>query len=151
VLPARAFEVFTGEMGSWWDPRSSPDPDGYAGMVLEPRVGGTVGVRVGTSTYPWGSVTAWEPGIRYAQTFWLAMDPAFPSTLDVHFALAPQAGWQVRFDHGGWTDANLSQRATSPETGRASWTGTRPPPPPEHHCPTAGPSTPRPPPGTLGR
>jgi hypothetical protein len=107
---ARAFEVFTGEMGSWWDPRYSPDPDAYSGMLLEPRVGGTVALRVGERTYPWGSVTAWEPGIRYAQTCRLAMDPAHPSTLDVHVALARGAGCQVRFEHGGWTEANLGQR-----------------------------------------
>jgi len=66
VPPARAFEAFTAEIGSWW----IPGPINYfdAGrsptMHVEPRLGGRV-----LEVYPDGElviaeITRWEPGVR---------------------------------------------------------------------------------------
>ena len=82
--PALAFEVFTLGMGSWWDRGLHPDPDSFDGIAIGPEVGAPVSMVHGDSSHPWGNVTVWEPGARYAQTFWLAMDPAHPSTLERH-------------------------------------------------------------------
>ena len=107
--PDRAVEVFTAGMGRWWDPRYSPDPDLFRGIVIEPRVGGSVAILVGEDHYPFGAVTAWQPGVCYAQTFWLAMESLHPSTLTATFALG-NGGCEMRFEHGGWDARNVSAR-----------------------------------------
>ncbi len=107
--PELAFEVFTLGMGSWWDRAYTPDPDSFDGIAIGPEVGAPVSMVHGDSSHPWGSVTVWEPGARYAQTFWLAMDPAHPSTLGVTFT-AEGPGTRVEFEHGGWNDENASYR-----------------------------------------
>ena len=107
--PELAFEVFTLGMGSWWDPAHSPDPDSYDGIAIGAEVGAPVSMVHGDSSYVWGNVTVWEPGARYGQTFWLAMDPAHPSTLEVRFA-AEGPGTRVEFEHGGWHDDNAAYR-----------------------------------------
>jgi Activator of Hsp90 ATPase homolog 1-like protein len=109
ATPELAFEVFTLGMGSWWDPAYTPDRDSYEGIAIGAEAGAPIAMVHGDSTYPWGNVTVWEPGVRYAQTFWLAMDPAHPSTLEVTFA-AEGPGTRVEFEHGGWNDENASYR-----------------------------------------
>jgi uncharacterized protein YndB with AHSA1/START domain len=58
----RAFEVFTAEMESWWDPDHHLIEAPLAEMVVEPRVGGRIFDR-GTdgSECHWSRVLAWEP------------------------------------------------------------------------------------------
>jgi hypothetical protein len=65
----------------------------------------------GESTHVWGNVTVWEPPGRYAQTFWLAMDAAHPSTIEATFT-AEGTGTRVDFEHGGWSDENVEFRDT---------------------------------------
>ena len=60
--------------------------------------------------YVWGTVTSWEPGRRFAQTFTLAHDPDFPSSITVEFEPDPK-GCFVWFSHGGWTAGNVAARA----------------------------------------
>ena len=107
--PELAFEVFTLGMGSWWDRAYTPDPDSFDGIAIGPEVGAPVTMVHGDASHPWGNVTVWEPGARYAQTFWLAMDPAHPSTLHLAFA-AEGPGTRVEFEHGGWNEGNASYR-----------------------------------------
>jgi hypothetical protein len=107
--PDDAFAVFTGEMGGWWDPAYSPEPAAYAGIEIAPRVGGAVEMLVGASRVPIGTVTTWEPGTRYAQTFVLAMDPAYPSTIEVAFEEVDHV-CEVVFEHGGWHAENGDAR-----------------------------------------
>jgi hypothetical protein len=107
---ADAFEVFTGEMGAWWDPAYSPEPAAYAGIAIDPRVGGAVEMLAGTTRVQVGTVTAWEPGVRFAQTFVLARHPAYPSTIEVAFEEVDQV-CEVTFEHGGWHAENGPARA----------------------------------------
>ncbi|MDM7854758.1 glyoxalase superfamily protein [Cellulomonas alba] len=110
VPPEVAFDAFTQRIGEWWHEAYSPG--GLVGL----DTGGAVGARVtmaladGT-TYPWGTVTVWDPPHRYAQTFTLAQDTENPSTLDVRFEPRAGGGCTVRFAHGGWTAGNLADRA----------------------------------------
>lgn len=106
---ADAFAVFTAGMGGWWDASYSPDPAAYAGIEVPPEVGGTVVVRHGRERTPFGTVTAWEPGLHYAQTFWLAGDPAYPSSIDVRFEDVDGV-CEVTFEHGGWHAGNAEDR-----------------------------------------
>jgi len=66
VSPARAFEAFTAEIGSWW----VPGPINYfdAGrsptMHVEPRLGGRVLEVYADGELVIAEITRWEPGIR---------------------------------------------------------------------------------------
>lgn len=108
--PDEAFEAFAVRMGEWWHPDYSRDPAGFAGIRVEPEVGGVVAMRyLDGSEEPWGRVTAWEPGTRYGQSFWLAHDRDHPSRIEVRFSEA-DGGCRVAFEHGGWTAGNAVMR-----------------------------------------
>ena len=62
ATPEVAFEVFTLGMGGWWDPAYTPDPDSFDGIALGPEVASPVAMVHGTTSYPFGNVTVWEPG-----------------------------------------------------------------------------------------
>ncbi len=110
VSPPDAFAAFTGGLGSWWDPRLTPDATTYRGAEVEGRVGGAVRLLHGADAYEIARVTAWEPGARFGLDFWLALDPAHPTTVTVDFT-PQEAGTLVTLAHGGWTPANGVHRA----------------------------------------
>ena len=67
VPQARAFKVFTDEIGTWWDPDHHLLPEGttLTAMVFEPRVGGHVyDVVSDGSECRWSRVLAYEPPER---------------------------------------------------------------------------------------
>jgi catechol 2,3-dioxygenase-like lactoylglutathione lyase family enzyme len=116
AAPDVAFDAFTRRRGEWWHEAYSP------GGLVAVNVGAEVGAPVTLSladgtTYPWGAVTVWDPPRRFAQTFTLAQDSEYPSTLDVRFGQRADGGCTVRFEHGGWTAANVADRARFTEWG----------------------------------
>jgi len=107
--PEDAFAAFTARMGEWWDPKLTPDPASYDGILLEARVGGTVAlVHHGQDPWPIGEIIDWEPGRHYAQTFSLAL-PA-PTNVSVEFVRAGD-GTIVTLTHDGWVEENAAERA----------------------------------------
>jgi uncharacterized protein YndB with AHSA1/START domain len=67
VPQARAFTVFTDEIGTWWDPSHHLLPEGteLKEMIFEPRVGGHVyDVASDGSECRWARVLAYEPPER---------------------------------------------------------------------------------------
>ena len=67
VPQARAFAVFTDEIGTWWDPDHHLLPEGttLTKMIFEPRVGGHVyDVVSDGSECRWSRVLAYEPPER---------------------------------------------------------------------------------------
>jgi uncharacterized protein YndB with AHSA1/START domain len=67
VPQARAFAVFTDEIGTWWDPDHHLLPEGttLTKMVFEPRVGGHVyDVVSDGSACRWARVLAYDPPER---------------------------------------------------------------------------------------
>jgi uncharacterized protein YndB with AHSA1/START domain len=67
VPQARAFKVFTDEIGTWWDPDHHLLPEGttLTSMVFEPRAGGHVyDVVSDGSECRWSRVLAYEPPER---------------------------------------------------------------------------------------
>ncbi len=106
--PDHAFRVLTERIGAWWDPVHAPP--GLRDVVIEPGVGGACTMLLHDGTIDrWGTVTAWEPGSRYAQTFLLGGDANHPTEVDVSF-VADGGATRVRFAHGGWTAANVAGR-----------------------------------------
>lgn len=107
---ADAFRTFTDGMGGWWDPAFSPDPAAFTGIAVAPQVGGAVEMLVGPDRHAFGAVTAWAPGVRYAQTFWLALDATHPTVLEVGFEQVDHV-CEVSFEHGGWYVENSAGRS----------------------------------------
>jgi uncharacterized protein YndB with AHSA1/START domain len=106
----QAFDVYTGRIGEWWDPRYTANPETLESVTIEPRVGGRVyATHSDLGQSDWGEVTAWEPGRRLVHTFTLAQDPAYPSEVAVEFAEG-NGGSRVRLAHGGWNEANAGVR-----------------------------------------
>jgi len=106
-----AFAVYTGRIGEWWDPNYSANAETFRAVTIEPRVGGRVfATHEDLGEHDWGEVTAWEPGRRFAHTFTLAQDPQAPSEVSVEFS-DDEGGCDLRFAHGGWTEANAGDRA----------------------------------------
>ena len=105
-----AFAVYTGRIGEWWDPNYSANAETLRAVTIEPRAGGRVfATHEDLGEHDWGEVTVWEPGRRFAHTFTLAQDPQAPSEVSVELA-AVEGGCDLRFAHGGWTEANAASR-----------------------------------------
>lgn len=109
--PSHAFSVFTGRVGEWWDPHYSSGASSLTGIEIEPRVGGrALMLHRDRPPYVWGTVTVWDPPRTYEQTFTLALDPDYPSTIRADFLPEGDDGCRVEFAHGGWTAGNLTMR-----------------------------------------
>lgn len=110
VPPADAFAAFTA-IGRWWDPRYTADASAFRDVLVEPRVGGAVAeVHADGTTLPWGAVSAWAPGERFAFASTLAQTREHPSEVAVVFEAADGGGTRVAFEHGGWHEGNASDR-----------------------------------------
>lgn len=102
AAPARAFELFAGELARWWPLtqfHTGPDP---VGCAIEPRVGGRVFERAadGRET-PWGTVTAYDPPDRLAFTWIVGLSADQAQQIDVRFT--PEGGGtRVALTHSGW-------------------------------------------------
>jgi uncharacterized protein YndB with AHSA1/START domain len=101
--PARAFEVFTKDIGSWWPPEHHILSAELAEMVFEPRVGGHVIDRgVDGSESRWARVLVYEPPSRVTFTWditlsWqIASDPDRTSEVEVRFI--PEDGERTRVE-----------------------------------------------------
>lgn len=106
-----AFDVYTRRIGEWWDPRYTANADTLETVVIQPLLGGRVFARhTDVGDDEWGEVTAWEPGHRVVHTFALAQDPAHPSEVEVVFEPGDGHACTMRFAHGGWNEANASDR-----------------------------------------
>jgi uncharacterized protein YndB with AHSA1/START domain len=98
---ARAFEVFTRRIGSWW-PRthciaSSPQKD----VVLEPRADGRwFEIGEDGSQCNWGKVLAWEPPARLLLAWQIGADWKYDSDLitEVEVTFTPLDSGVTRVD-----------------------------------------------------
>jgi hypothetical protein len=104
--PARAFDVFTQEIGVWWrpDPLFEITPRGEGVLAFEGGENGRLVTRLKTGkTYEIGKVTAWEPGARLAFDWRQAtFGPDLATRVEVTFdAVGEETRVTVR--HYGWT------------------------------------------------
>ncbi|MEM9436841.1 MAG: SRPBCC domain-containing protein [Pseudomonadota bacterium] len=105
--PDEAFRLFTEDLAAWWPMESHSlsafDDELPKTVEVEPKEGGKVlEERQDGSRHPWGTITAWEPGHRFAMD-WHVGRPAEEATkLDVRF-MPHGNGTRVSLTHGGWT------------------------------------------------
>jgi uncharacterized protein YndB with AHSA1/START domain len=105
ATPARAFELFTLEIGTWWRPNPlfSVTPDGDGVLHFEPGVGGRLlTTRADGGQHEIGRITAWEPGERLALSWRHATFADDETTwLDVLFEPIGDAT-RITVHHCGW-------------------------------------------------
>ena len=106
VPPARAFEIFTAEMTSWWPAEHHIGSAPIEEEIIEPRVGGRWYTRHqdGTETST-GRVTTWDPPGRLGLTWQIGADWAHHDDLvtdvDVRFVDEGPGRTRVLLEHRG--------------------------------------------------
>jgi uncharacterized protein YndB with AHSA1/START domain len=103
---ARAFEVFTAQIGTWWSPDHHILQAELKEMVFEPRVGGNIyDVGVDGSECRWARVLAYDPPHRLAFSWdinlaWqLEPDPSRTSEIEVRFTERAPGRTHVVLEH----------------------------------------------------
>ena len=105
ATPQHAFDVFTREIGSWWQPNTlfhfTPRSPGT--LAFEPELGGRFTETLANGkVFEIGRITAWEPGSRLAFTWRQAtFTPGQITHVDVRFE-AFGAETRVTVEHRGW-------------------------------------------------
>ena len=104
--PARAFEVFTSEIGTWWPAEHHLLQSELAEMVFEPRVGGHIYDRgVDGSECRWARVLVYEPPKRVVfswdiSTQWqVETDLKKTSEVEVRFVAETPRRTRVELEH----------------------------------------------------
>jgi uncharacterized protein YndB with AHSA1/START domain len=103
VPQARAFTVFTDEIGTWWDPDHHLLPEGttLAKMVFEPRVGGhVIDVLDDGRESRWARVLAYDPPDR------------------VVFSWDINLQWQIETNHERSSEVEVRFIAEAPDRTR---------------------------------
>jgi uncharacterized protein YndB with AHSA1/START domain len=103
---SEAFQTFTDDIGSWWDPNHHILEAELEEMVFEPRVGGHVYDRgVDGSECRWARVLAYEPPHRFVISWdvspqWqLEADPEKTSEVEVQFTAEGPDRTRVELEH----------------------------------------------------
>lgn len=103
--PARAFDAFTREIASWWQPDGlfQITPQGDGELAFEPGVGGRLVTRLANGeTFEIGRISAWEPGRRLVFSWRQANFPAERSTeVEVRFEPVGEET-RVSIEHRAW-------------------------------------------------
>ncbi len=104
VSPIRAFEIFTGDIGTWWR-RGTPfwnDRERGLRYEFEPRLGGRLHEVYEAGAFEVGVISEWQPG-ELLQYTWRQADwtPDQVTTVTVTFT-ADGDGTLVHITHGGW-------------------------------------------------
>jgi uncharacterized protein YndB with AHSA1/START domain len=130
VSPARAFELFTADMTSWWPAAHHIGSAPIERIVIEPRSGGRwyTEHEDGTETST-GVVVAWDPPGRFVVTWQIGADWKFHddlvTTIEVLFQPEGEGRTRVRLEHRD-LDAFGAEAAQMRETfeDEGAWTST---------------------------
>jgi len=101
--PARAFDLFTGQMGAWWPKGMTIGASPAAAILIEPRAGGRWFERAEDQAETnWGRVLEWDPPRRLLLAWQIdatwAYDPGFETELELTFT-AEASGTRVTMEH----------------------------------------------------
>lgn len=103
VDPAAAFEIFTGDIDTWWkrDPRYRSRPD--QGVRFEPGPGGRLVSDEDGETREMGRVLVWEPGAGrlVLELTGAGFDATHTTRVEVRFEAA-EGGTRVTLEHSGF-------------------------------------------------
>jgi uncharacterized protein YndB with AHSA1/START domain len=102
--PARAFEIFTRDIGRWWPAGKTLGRNPHANIVIEPRAGGRwFEVDAEGAEAQWGKVLAFEPPSRLLLGWQLdsrfAFDPDFLTEVEITFVAAGAGETLVTLEH----------------------------------------------------
>jgi hypothetical protein len=116
--PARAFELWTAQVGSWW-PMATHSVHG-----AEATVAFTDGRLVETgpdgSTSDWGTVLTWDPPHLLTMTWHPGRDATEATQVEVRFEPVEEHRTRVILTHSGWeARAESEQVRESYDTGWA--------------------------------
>jgi uncharacterized protein YndB with AHSA1/START domain len=104
AAPARAFEIFTSQMGLWWPKGRTVGAKPHEALVIEPGVGGRWFERDadGVETL-WGKVLEWAPPTRLVLAWQFdadhRYDPDLITEVEIVFTPAPGGGTEVVLEH----------------------------------------------------
>jgi uncharacterized protein YndB with AHSA1/START domain len=107
--PERAFEVFTGEVATWWPTaQHSIYGDKVTDVVMEPRVGGELyEVTASGERAHWARVLEWDPPKRLVLAWKVNPETDRPTEIEVTFT--PEgAGTRVDLEHRNWEEAGAA-------------------------------------------
>ncbi len=103
--PLRAFEAFTQEIASWWQPSSlfQITPRGDGKLAFEPGVGGRLFATLrGGREFEIGRISVWEPGKRLVFTWRQAtFTPEQSTEVEVHFEAVGEET-RISIEHRAW-------------------------------------------------
>jgi hypothetical protein len=107
-----AFDLFTRQVARWWPlARHSCGGVDAVEVAFDPRVGGHVIERTRDGTqHVWGTVTVWEPPLRFAMTWHPARKPEEATRLSVEFVPTQDGATEVRLVHDGWNARDADAR-----------------------------------------
>ena len=104
--PQRAFDVFTRDIGAWWQPNAlfQFTPKGAGVLAFEPGPQGRLVEHLEDGEcFEIGRITAWEPGARLAFSWRQAGFRDDQMTwVDVRFEAVGEASTRVTVEHRGW-------------------------------------------------
>ncbi len=105
--PQRAFEAFTQEIASWWQPSGlfAITPDGDGTLVFEPGVGGRLFTTLDNGReFEIGTVSVWEPGQRLVFAWRQAsFGPEQTTEVEVCFEAVGEET-RVSIEHRAWDE-----------------------------------------------
>lgn len=126
---ARAFELFTERMGTWWPLAThSRAVEQFEGVMaerieFEPFVGGKVLEHLSNGqTLPWGEVLVWEPPNRFVLAWKPNSSERPPTEVEVRFSAGPR-GTLVQLEHRGWERVREDAAEARPDYA-AGWSRT---------------------------
>jgi uncharacterized protein YndB with AHSA1/START domain len=101
--PARAFEVWTAEIGRWWPGGHTVSGRPGTQVVLERGRGGRIYERtIDGVEHDWGEVTTWDPPHRLGYLWHIRRDRADATEVLIGFEANGLDGTTVHIVHTGW-------------------------------------------------
>ena len=119
VDPARAFAIFTNEIGVWWPRRDghSVFTDRSATCGIQPYVGGEVFEEsVSGERAVWGRVLRWEPGVALELSWHPGRGEETGQTVRITF-IAEGDGTRVNLEHRDWQRLGPAAESTRARYG----------------------------------
>jgi uncharacterized protein YndB with AHSA1/START domain len=102
--PARAFELWTARISTWWPSTHTVSAAPGLVVTVEAGVGGRIYERTPAGAeHDWGEVLVWDPPGRFGYRWHLRQDPADATEVLVTFSPGREPGsTTVAVSHTGW-------------------------------------------------